>query len=71
MSAGVRFIGSFDEGTDVMLTIGVDPHKQTHTAVAVDALGVQIAQRTVPARREGFGQLLRVGAQRSTASGCG
>jgi transposase len=40
-----------------MLTIGIDPHKQTHSGVAVDPLGVQIAQRTVGARREGFGQL--------------
>ena len=24
-----------------MVTIGVDPHKQTHSAVAVDALGVR------------------------------
>jgi transposase len=41
-----------------MLTIGVDPHKQTHTGVGVDPLGVQIAQRMVAARRAGFGQLL-------------
>jgi len=41
-----------------MLTIGIDPHKQTHTGVAVDQLGVQIAQRSVAARGEGFGQLL-------------
>ena len=41
-----------------MVTIGIDPHKQTHTAVAVDALGVAVAQRTVAARRAGFGQLV-------------
>jgi len=41
-----------------MLTIGIDPHKQTHTGVAVDPLGVPVAQRAAPARREGFGQLL-------------
>jgi transposase len=41
-----------------MVTIGIDPHKQTHTGVAADPLGVQVAQRTVAARREGFGQLL-------------
>src|SRR5450755_1191014 len=41
-----------------MLTIGIDPHKQTHSGVAVDALGVPVAQRTVAARRDGFGQLL-------------
>jgi len=41
-----------------MVTIGVDPHKQSHSGAAVDPLGVQVAQRTVAARREGFGQLL-------------
>src|SRR5438270_7663267 len=41
-----------------MVTIGIDPHKQTHSGVAVDPLGVQVAQRTVAARRDGFGQLL-------------
>ena len=30
-----------------MLTIGIEPHKQTHTAVAVDRLGVPVTQRTV------------------------
>jgi transposase len=44
-----------------MVTIGIDPHKQTHSGVAVDQLGVQVAQRTVSARREGFGQLLEWG----------
>jgi hypothetical protein len=33
-----------------MVTIGIDPHKQTHSAVAVDELGVQVTQRTVAAR---------------------
>ena len=40
------------------MTIGVDPHKQTHSAVAVDELGVKLAAATRPARREGFGELL-------------
>jgi transposase len=44
-----------------MLTIGVDPHKQTHTAFAVNELGVEVAQRTVAVRREGFEQLLEWG----------
>jgi transposase len=42
----------------MMVTIGIDPHKQTHTGVAVDALGVPVAQRTVAARRDGFGRLV-------------
>jgi transposase len=41
-----------------MVTIGVDPHKQTHTAAAVDPLGVEVSQRTAPARPAGNGQLL-------------
>jgi transposase len=44
-----------------MVTIGIDPHKQTHSAVAVNALGVQITQRTVAARVEGFGELVEWG----------
>jgi hypothetical protein len=53
-----------------MVTIGIDPHKQTHSAAATDALGSELAQRTVTARREGFGQLLDWAAS-SPASGCG
>jgi transposase len=41
-----------------MLTIGVDPHKQTHTAAAVDPLGVEVAHRAAAARPVGNGQLL-------------
>src|SRR5436305_5740980 len=49
------------KGRFQMVTIGIDPHKQTHSGVAVDPLGVQVAQRTVAARRDGFGQLLEWG----------
>ncbi|MGH2870247.1 MAG: IS110 family transposase [Solirubrobacteraceae bacterium] len=49
-----------------MVTIGVDPHKQTHTGVATDQLGSELAQRTVPARREGFRQLLQWGHKLDT-----
>ena len=41
-----------------MVTIGVDPHKKTHSAVAVDAVGAALAARTEPAKRDGFGGLL-------------
>ena len=45
------------------MRIGVDPNKQTHTAAAVDELGVEVAHLTAPARPTGNGQLLRwVGA---------
>ena len=63
-----------------MVTIGVDRHKQTHTAAAVDRLGVEVAHRTVPARPVGNGQLLewarglegeRVWASRTSATSPG
>jgi transposase len=41
-----------------MMVVGVDPHKQSHTAVAVDELGRKQAVKTVRARREGHLQLL-------------
>jgi transposase len=41
-----------------MVTIGVDPHKKTHSAVAVDAVGALLDGRTEPAKRDGFGGLL-------------
>ena len=41
-----------------MVTIGIDPHKQTHSAVAVDRVGLELARRTERAVREGFGVLL-------------
>jgi len=41
-----------------MVTIGVDPHKQTHTAAAVNELGAETGQLTAPARPAGNGQLL-------------
>jgi transposase len=41
-----------------MLTIGIDPHKDTHCAVAVDQVGRRVAMRTEPARAGGFGNLV-------------
>ncbi len=41
-----------------MVTIGIDPHKETHSAAAVDRVGLELARRTEPAIREGFGKLL-------------
>src|SRR5450631_578417 len=46
------------EGTLGMLTIGVDPHKGTHSAVAVDQVGVELSGRTERAEPDGFGGLL-------------
>ncbi|MEV4297719.1 hypothetical protein [Microbispora rosea] len=41
-----------------MMVIGIDPHKRTHTAVAVDEVGRKKGERTVRARDEGHIQLL-------------
>src|SRR5437764_10848206 len=42
-----------------MLTIGVDPHKRTHSAVAVDEVGAEVSGVTESAAGDGFGALLR------------
>ena len=42
-----------------MIVIGIDPHKQTHTAVAVEqATGAVVAELTVRARTSGFERLV-------------
>jgi transposase len=43
-----------------VIVIGIDPHKQTHTAAAVErATGEVRGERTVKARERGHGELLR------------
>ncbi|MFB6990967.1 IS110 family transposase [Streptomyces sp. NPDC056304] len=42
-----------------MILIGVDPHKSSHTAVAVDAAGHQVAQRRFVVNAGTFRQLMR------------
>jgi transposase len=43
-----------------VIVIGIDPHKQTHTAVAVEGgTGERRGERTVTARERGQGELLR------------
>jgi transposase len=41
-----------------MVTIGIDPHKLTHSAVVVDRVGLELSRRTERAVREGCGVLL-------------
>jgi transposase len=41
-----------------MVLLGVDPHQDTHTVVAVDQAGRQLDQRTVPARTLAHGELV-------------
>jgi transposase len=47
-----------------MVLLGVDPHKDTHTVVAVDQVGCQLDQITVVARARGHAQLLGWARQR-------
>ncbi|MFB9457973.1 IS110 family transposase [Streptomyces antimycoticus] len=42
-----------------MITIGIDPHKSSHTAVAVDAAGHQLAQRRFVVNAGTVRQLMR------------
>lgn len=42
----------------MVVTIGIDPHKDNHQAVAVDLLGKELAQRGCEADANGFGELL-------------
>jgi len=39
------------------IVVGVDTHKYAHVAVALDALGVRVGERHVPANREGYARL--------------
>jgi transposase len=43
-----------------VIVIGIDPHKRTHTAVALErATGELLGEKTLDARVEGFGELVR------------
>ncbi|MEU1598519.1 transposase [Streptomyces sp. NPDC005708] len=42
-----------------VILIGIDPHKSSHTAVAVDAAGHQVAQRRFVVNAGTFRQLMR------------
>ena len=42
-----------------MIVIGIDSHKRTHTAVAVDGTGRKLAERTLPATSAGHLELVR------------
>ena len=54
-----------------MVTIGVDPHKRTHTAVAADEVGRELSSRTERAERDGFGALLMWARALSARAGVG
>jgi transposase len=46
-----------------MIVIGIDPHKSTHTAVAVDGTGRKLGEKTVAARSAGHLELVRWAAR--------
>ena len=52
-----------------MMVIGVDPHKGSHTAAAVDELGRKTGQKTVPATRDGLPGPDRLGARPGARAG--
>ena len=54
-----------------MVVLGVDPHKQTYTVVAVDQTGRQLAQLTVSAGADGQLRLLGWARQLPAAAGGG
>ena len=47
----------------MMVTLGTDAHKKSHTIVAVDDVGVEIASVTVPATPDGHLRLVKWAAQ--------
>jgi hypothetical protein len=54
-----------------MVLLGVDPHKDTHTVVAVDQAGRQLGQTTVAARTSAMRSCSAGHAIAGPASGCG
>src|SRR5215203_4969554 len=48
-----------EETPSMVVVVGIDVHKGTHTAVAVDEAGRQLAQRMVRATSAGHQQLVR------------
>ena len=53
---------------DIGVVIGVDTHKNTHTAAAVSATGAVLDQVTVPAGPVGYRRLIDFGREHSAAS---
>ena len=54
----VPLVGPSERGTQEVIVVGVDPHKKTHTAAAVQQSGQSVAEVTVKARLKGFERLL-------------
>jgi hypothetical protein len=48
---------ALEKGARMPVTIGVDPHKASHTAAALDERGRLLDQRCIPATLDGYQQL--------------
>ncbi|MEV6332988.1 transposase [Streptomyces sp. NPDC051909] len=59
MPTALLFLSHRVRGQQPVILIGVDPHKSSHTAVAVDAAGHQVAQRQFVVNAGTFRQLMR------------
>lgn len=52
--------------TEVFVTLGIDTHKHTHLAVALDQLGRRLDQLEIPTTTGGFAQLYAWAAELGT-----
>jgi hypothetical protein len=55
----------------MMVVLGIDVHKATHTAVAVDEVGRELGSKTVQATDAGHRQLLAWALKQWPARNCG
>ena len=54
-----------------MVLLGVEPHRDTHTVVAVDQVGRRLDQTTVTARTQGHTELLGWATRAGLTIACG
>src|SRR6266508_3926712 len=57
------FLPALEKGARMTVTIGVDPHKTSHTAAALDEHGQLLDRQRIPATSDGY-QALRAWAER-------
>jgi hypothetical protein len=50
-------LSALEKGARMPVTIGVDPHKASHTAAALDEHGHLLGQQRIPATVDGYQQL--------------
>ena len=52
-------VSALEKGARMPVTIGVDPHKASHTAAALDEHGHLLGQQRIPATLDGYQALRR------------